>query len=58
VPLPSDAAAWDAGAAAFRDRDLEGYADAMAAAYEVGAEVEAWWLPLARSVWSPAPAVR
>jgi hypothetical protein len=58
APLPTDPRAWDEGADAFRARDVDGYAEAMARAYQVGPEVAAWWLPLARSVWSPVPALR
>jgi hypothetical protein len=58
VPLPVDADAWGEGAAAFRAGDLDGFIDAMAGAYEVGPEIGAWWRPRARSVWSPAAALR
>ena len=58
MPLPGDRSAWDDGAEAFRARDLEGYVEAMRRAYSVEPHVGAWWRPLARSVWSPAPALR
>lgn len=58
VPLPVDRDGWDDGARAFRERELDAYVDAMARAYDVGPDVAAWWLPAARSVWSPAPAIR
>jgi hypothetical protein len=58
VPLPVDAGAWDDGAVAFRARDLDGFMEAMAGAYDVGPEIGAWWRARARSVWSPAPALR
>jgi hypothetical protein len=41
VPLPSRGDAWDAGAAAARDGDLEGVGRAMTSAY--GVDVEEWW---------------
>jgi hypothetical protein len=58
APLPVDPEAWDDGARAFRARELDAYVEAMGRAYGVGPEVGAWWRPLARSVWSPAPALR
>ncbi len=58
VPLPPDDTAWDEGAAAFRDRDLHAFAGAMDRAYGVGPPIAAWWMPLATSVWSPAPVLR
>jgi hypothetical protein len=58
VPLPVDTRAWDEGASAFRHRDLDGFVGSMALAYDVGPEIGAWWTPLARSVWSPAAALR
>jgi hypothetical protein len=58
VPLPSDLDAWDQGAMAFRCRDMDGFVDAMAAAYRVESDVGTWWRARARSVWSPAGAPR
>lgn len=53
VRLPLDAASWEAGAAAFRRRELDAFADAMSAAYRSGEDVRAWWMARARTVWSP-----
>ena len=58
VPLPADDDGWDAGTDAFRAGDIDGYVEAMAAAYGVGPEVGAWWIERARSVWSPAAVPR
>jgi len=58
VPLPIDHGAWAAGATAFEAGDLEGFVEAMAAAYDVGPEVGAWWVERARTVWSPAAVPR
>jgi len=58
VPLPTDGEAWARGTEAFRAGDLEGFVDAMAAAYAVGPEVGEWWTDRARSAWSPVAAGR
>jgi hypothetical protein len=58
VPLPVNDEAWDRGTAAMRAGQLDGYIDAMAAAYGVGPEIGAWWRARAISVWSPEPARR
>ncbi len=54
VPLPTDDDAWACGTAAFRARDLDGFAGAMSTAYATGPEVAAWWAERATTVWSPA----
>ena len=43
MPLPSDQAAWHAGATALRDGDVESCAQQMNGAYEASDEVLAWW---------------
>jgi hypothetical protein len=58
VPLPNDHEAWSAGTTAFLAGDLDGFVDAMAAAYEVGPEVGEWWVERARTVWSPTTVPR
>jgi hypothetical protein len=58
VPLPIDGSAWEAGTEAFSRGDLEGFVEAMAAAYGLGGPVGEWWVERARSVWSHAPVPR
>lgn len=52
VPLPDDLDGWRAGAVAFEQRDLPGFAAAMTEAYGCDAAVAAWWLDRVGSVWS------
>ena len=58
APLPTDEEAWARGTAAFRSGDLDGFGDAMAAAYGTGAELTEWWAERAKRVWSPNGAHR
>jgi hypothetical protein len=58
VPLPTDDEAWSAGTDALRSGDLDGFAAAMSIAYGTGADVAAWWVARARTVWSPRAARR
>ncbi|MGQ0832322.1 MAG: N-6 DNA methylase [Microthrixaceae bacterium] len=53
VPLPPDADAWRAGAAAFEAGDLDRFAAAMTAAYGCDESVSAWWRDRCGSAWSP-----
>jgi hypothetical protein len=58
APLPTDHLAWQVGTAAFEAGDLDGFAEAMTAAYGCGAEVTAWWLDRVGTVWSPRSPTR
>jgi predicted RNA methylase len=43
IPLPADRAAWDVGARALRDGDIDTFATAMTAAYGADEAVRTWW---------------
>ena len=61
LPLPVDDGAWQAAAHHLAAGDLEGYAEAATAMYDLGAggaAVREWWLPLARTTWLADRAVR
>lgn len=52
APLPTDHLAWQVGTAAFEAGELEGFAEAMTAAYGCASNVTDWWFDRLGSAWS------